>query len=119
MLKNILTRAGYWRRMLLPLLDIINHGDEAAANVQIMQAENGDIYAYTLRDVKVGEEVSGSFAPSELGCCKITGEAHKQCLPGLPSMKSWAAVTMASHGCKHIMIHGSLPKCESGAVARR
>ena len=48
---------GVPHRMLLPLLDILNHGNEDAANVQIMEAENGDIYAYTLRDVKAGEEV--------------------------------------------------------------
>ena len=45
-------------RMLLPLLDMLNHGNEGTANVQIIEAENGDIYAYTLRDVKAGEEVS-------------------------------------------------------------
>jgi len=48
---------GIPHRMLLPLLDILNHGNEQTANVQIMEAENGDIYAYTLRDVKAGEEV--------------------------------------------------------------
>jgi hypothetical protein len=44
-------------RMLLPLLDILNHGNEQTANVQIMEAENGDIYAYALRDIRKGEEV--------------------------------------------------------------
>ena len=48
---------GVAHRMLLPLLDILNHGNEDTANVQIMEADNGDIYAYTLRDVKAGEEV--------------------------------------------------------------
>ena len=57
---------GVAHRMLLPLLDILNHGNEDAANVQIMEAENGDIYAYTLRDVKAGEEVRllHIFSPS-------------------------------------------------------
>ena len=45
-------------RMLLPLLDMLNHGNEGTANVQIIEADNGDIYAYTLRDVEAGEEVS-------------------------------------------------------------
>lgn len=48
---------GVPHRMLLPLLDILNHGNQDTANVQIMEADNGDIYAYTLRDVKAGEEV--------------------------------------------------------------
>ena len=49
--------AGEPQRMLLPLLDIINHGNADRANVHLMEADNGDIYAYTLRDIKAGEEV--------------------------------------------------------------
>ena len=45
------------RRMMLPLLDMLNHGDGSAANVEIMQADNGDLYAYTLREIPKGEEV--------------------------------------------------------------
>ena len=50
-------------RMLLPLLDMLNHGNKGTANVQIIEAENGDIYAYTLRDVEAGEEVSQCGSP--------------------------------------------------------
>ena len=59
-------------RMLLPLLDILNHGNEQTANVQIMEAENGDIYAYALRDIRKGEEVCAlqilSTAPVANAC---------------------------------------------------
>ncbi len=48
---------GVARRMMLPLLDMINHGDGSATNVEIMQADNGDLYAYTLREIGKGEEV--------------------------------------------------------------
>jgi hypothetical protein len=48
--------AGELRRMLLPLLDLINHGDAEAANLDIMQAEDGSFYAYALRDIAAGEE---------------------------------------------------------------
>ncbi len=49
--------AGTPRRMLLPLLDLMNHGDPERINIEIMQAENGDFFAYTLRDIRQGEEV--------------------------------------------------------------
>ncbi|CAL5225405.1 g8216 [Coccomyxa viridis] len=48
-------------RMLLPLLDMLNHGNEGTANVQIIEADNGDIYAYTLRDVEAGEELTHTY----------------------------------------------------------
>ena len=59
--------------MLLPLLDMINHANQPAANLHIMQAENGDIYAYTLRDVKAGEEVRGKHASG-------VSDASKPCI---------------------------------------
>ena len=49
-------------RMLLPLLDLINHGDAEAANLDIMQAEDGSFYAYALRDIRAGEEVGCPLA---------------------------------------------------------
>ena len=57
-------------RMLLPLLDMINHANQPAANLHIMQAENGDIYAYTLRDIRAGEEVRGQHASGSFGATK-------------------------------------------------
>ena len=57
-------------RMLLPLLDMINHANQAAANLHIMQAENGDIYAYTLRDIRAGEEVRGKHMSGVSGAMK-------------------------------------------------
>ena len=55
--------AGAMHRMLLPLLDLINHGDREAANLDIMQAENGDFYGYALRDIRQGEEARFRPAP--------------------------------------------------------
>lgn len=48
---------GVAKRMLLPLLDMVNHADGRDANMEIMQADSGDFYAYTLRDIAKGEEV--------------------------------------------------------------
>ncbi|CAL8467098.1 g6634 [Coccomyxa elongata] len=48
---------GVARRMMLPLVDMMNHGDGSATNVEIMQADNGDLYAYTLREIAKGEEL--------------------------------------------------------------
>ena len=50
-------QAGEPHILLLPLLDMLNHGNVGKANVNIMQADNGDFYANTLRGVKAGEEV--------------------------------------------------------------
>ncbi len=43
--------------MLLPVMDMLNHADGTEHNLEIMQADNGDFYAYTLRDIAKGEEV--------------------------------------------------------------
>lgn len=45
------------KRMLLPVMDMLNHADGTEHNLEIMQADNGDFYAYTLRDIAKGEEV--------------------------------------------------------------
>ncbi|CAK0735270.1 hypothetical protein CVIRNUC_000553 [Coccomyxa viridis] len=52
---------GVPHRMLLPLLDMINHANQPGANLHIMQAESGDIYAYTLRDIRAGEELKHTY----------------------------------------------------------
>jgi len=57
---------GVAKRMLLPLLDLVNHADGREANMEIMQADNGDFYAYTLRDIARGEEVSHTSSDSFL-----------------------------------------------------
>ncbi len=57
-------------RMLLPLLDMINHANQPGANLHIMQAESGDIYAYTLRDIRAGEEVRGQHVSGCSGATK-------------------------------------------------
>ena len=54
---------GVMHRMLLPLLDLVNHGDAERANLDIMQAESGDFYAYALRDIAAGEEVRAAAGP--------------------------------------------------------
>jgi hypothetical protein len=48
---------GMQHRMLLPVVDLVNHGDGGRANANPIQADNGDIYVYTLRDIAKGEEV--------------------------------------------------------------
>ena len=72
---------GVMRRMLLPLLDLINHGDAERANLDIMQAENGDFYAYALRDIAAGEEVRAAagvlcYPRSGLHASQIMGFHH-------------------------------------------
>ena len=72
-------------RMLLPLLDLINHGDAERANLDIMQAENGDFYAYALRDIAAGEEVRAAArvlqSPFRIGSARLADH-------GLPSPHS-------------------------------
>jgi hypothetical protein len=53
---------GVAKRMMLPVLDMINHADGGDVNLEIMQADNGDFYAYTLRDVAKGEEACSYLA---------------------------------------------------------
>ena len=72
-------------RMLLPLLDLINHANQPAANVRILQAENGDLYAYTLRDIRAGEEVRGQAISGHHKAVRLRRQTgaptHRQLLP--------------------------------------
>ena len=42
---------------MLPLMDLINHGNKDEANLKLFRDENGDYIAFTTRAVKKGEEV--------------------------------------------------------------
>lgn len=47
-------------RVMLPLMDMINHGNRDEANLKLFRDENGDYIAYTTRAIKKGEEVRES-----------------------------------------------------------
>ncbi|BDA50257.1 hypothetical protein COCOBI_15-3860 [Coccomyxa sp. Obi] len=48
-------------RVMLPLIDMINHANIDEANLKLFQDENGDYIAYTTRAVKKGEELRHTY----------------------------------------------------------
>lgn len=46
---------------MLPLIDLLNHGDPESRNLEVMRVDNGSFIAYALRDIKQGEHVSQLF----------------------------------------------------------
>lgn len=64
--------------MMLPLLDLVNHGDGDKANAEIIMDANGDLYMYAKRDIAAGEEVHAfSLISCWYSLCKA--EAFRQC----------------------------------------
>ncbi len=53
-------------RVMLPLMDMINHGNREEANLKLFRDENGDYIAYTTRAIKKGEEVRKSHSSAYL-----------------------------------------------------
>ncbi|CAL8465237.1 g4772 [Coccomyxa elongata] len=52
-------------RVMLPLVDLINHGNRDEANVKLFRDENGDYIAYATRVIKKGEELRHTY---QAGC---------------------------------------------------
>lgn len=44
-------------RVMLPLMDLINHGNEEEANLKLFRDDQGDYIAFATRDIKKGEQV--------------------------------------------------------------
>lgn len=90
------------RRMLLPLLDLINHGDPERVNLDIIQADNGDFFAYTLRDIRKGEEVrikcTACTRPAQLQAVHAHGKHLQPFMQWRPNMLTWVS---ASACCRH------------------
>lgn len=50
---------------MLPLMDLINHGNAGEANLKLFRDDKDDYIAYATRDISKGEEVTHpSLTPS-------------------------------------------------------
>lgn len=47
-------------RILLPMIDMINHADPERANIKVFRDDKGNYMAYATRPIKKGEEVSAN-----------------------------------------------------------
>ena len=50
-------KGGQMRRVMLPLVDLLGHGDPARGNVETAQGTDGNVYVHALRKISMGEEV--------------------------------------------------------------
>ncbi|EIE23279.1 hypothetical protein COCSUDRAFT_53559 [Coccomyxa subellipsoidea C-169] len=46
---------------MLPLMDLINHGNAGEANLKLFRDDKGDYIAYATRDIKKGEELLHTY----------------------------------------------------------
>ena len=50
-------KGGQMRRVMLPLVDLLGHGDPIRGNVETSQGTDGNVYVHALRKISMGEEV--------------------------------------------------------------